>query len=126
MIDLAIATSPKFAGIRGMFGAESFFPAVKVTNKEGGQDETTEKNRAMLLELVRQRVPPEVMGDDIVDSAIGYSGGVVRELVRILQYAVFEAEGKATRIHMDAALGSPVVDTRAASTDRRSSGYERW
>jgi len=44
VIDLAIATSPKFAAIRGMFGAESFFPAVKVTNKEGGQDQTTQKS----------------------------------------------------------------------------------
>jgi len=43
------------------------------------------------------------MEDDTVQRAICYSGGVVRELVRILQYAVFEAKGKAMRIHVDAA-----------------------
>lgn len=103
LIDLSIATSPKFAAIRGKFGAESFFPAIKVVNKAGGEDETARNNCAILSELVRLRVPPEIMEDDTVQRAICYFGGVVRELVRILQYAVFEAKGKAMRIHVDAA-----------------------
>ena len=103
VIDLAIATSPKFAAIRGKFGAESFFPAIKIVNKKGDEDDTTRNNRAILVELVRRRIPAEIMDDDTLMQAIVYSGGVVRELVRILNYAVFEAKGRARPIHVEAA-----------------------
>lgn len=43
------------------------------------------------------------MDDNNVTRCIGYSGGVVRELMCILQYGVFEAKGRVMGIHVEAA-----------------------
>lgn len=50
----------------------------------------------------------ELIDDHALDEAIAMSGGVVRELIRIMNEAIFNAQGKVHKDHVDHA----VIDIR--------------
>lgn len=94
VIDVSIATSTKFSIIKSKFGGEEFFPAIKIREKNSTQSDVTKQNVKMLMELARKRIPEEDIDEAALIRAIESSGGVVRELIRMLQYAVFNAKGR--------------------------------
>jgi len=100
VVDLSLATSTDYPAIRAKFSAEEFFPAVKIRDKAGEIAEACRPARATLQELVCKRIPEDEIEPDALALAIDSCGGVVRELVRLLQYAVFEARGKVRRMHV--------------------------
>ncbi|ETX01538.1 MAG: hypothetical protein ETSY1_07040 [Candidatus Entotheonella factor] len=73
---------------------ESFrLPMIKV--KEKGVHETLVQPMEKLRELVTNRVSPELFEDQLtIDYLIEYSGGHVRDLIRLLMYALREAQGQ--------------------------------
>ncbi len=102
-IDVSLATSSIYAAIKSKFNGEEFFPAIKIFEKEKNIPPTpsTEKNITMLIQLIRKRIAESFLEDDTLKLAITKSGGVIRELIRILRYAVFNAKGKINRDHID-------------------------
>ncbi|MCP4132474.1 MAG: hypothetical protein GY754_15990 [bacterium] len=92
VIDLSITTSSKYPAIRGKFDAEEFFPAVKIMEKDNKT--INEKNMKIFKEIAGKRIPGEFIDDEVLAEAVICSGGVIREFLRILNYAVFNAKGK--------------------------------
>jgi hypothetical protein len=99
VIDVAIATSPKFTAIRAKFGDESFFPAIKVRDRNNKIDTTSKQNRAILVDLIHVRIPEQLIDDKAMKLAIEFCGGVVRELIRLLRMAIFHARGGKVMSH---------------------------
>src|SRR3990172_6779438 len=104
MVDTAISCSSKFPVIRANIGGEEFFPAIKVTERDGSLSANIDRNRRILRELALRRMSAELIEDQALKKAIEMSGGVVRELVRILQEAIFNARGKVREDHVDHAV----------------------
>jgi energy-coupling factor transporter ATP-binding protein EcfA2 len=103
MIDTSISCSSKYATIVNKIGIEEFFPAIKLKEMDGTESQATGKNLQMLLELARKRMPGEFIEDAVLIKAAEMSGGVVREFIRILQEAIFYAEGKVQSEHIEQA-----------------------
>ncbi len=104
MVDTSLSCSSKYATIVGKIGHEEFFPAIKTIERDGSTSATTKANQRMLRELVRQRAGKEFFPDTALNKAVEMSGGVVRELIRILQEAMFRARGRVRNNHVDEAV----------------------
>ncbi|MFA5353476.1 MAG: P-loop NTPase fold protein [Thermodesulfovibrionales bacterium] len=94
VIDVSLSTSSQYRAISAKFNGEEFFPAVKIRERDSRETDRTKRNVAILQELVSKRVPPELIDGPVLKMAIDYSGGVVRELIRILQQAILNATGR--------------------------------
>ena len=101
VIDVSISTSSKYASIISRFNGGEFFPAIKVIEKNSTNSDKTRENRAILKDLILKRIPPEMIDEEALVDAIKLSGGVVRELIRILQYAILNAKGKIGNDNVD-------------------------
>lgn len=104
MIDTSLSCSSKYAAIVAKIGGEEFFPAVKTRERDGTESQTTRANIEMLKRLVRKRGGTDFLEDGALSKAVEMSGGVVRELVRILQEVIFHARGNARQDHVDYAI----------------------
>jgi energy-coupling factor transporter ATP-binding protein EcfA2 len=108
VVDVSLSTSSKYSIIQSKLGEEEFFPAIKVLEKDGKTSEATEKNVKTLKRLVWERIPKDYISDVTPDDALEYvirlSGGVVRELIRLLNHAIFNAEGKIEKDNVSYAL----------------------
>ena len=104
MVDTAISCSSKFPVIKANIGDEEFFPAIKVIEQNNSFSPTTNANRKMLRELVLRRISEELIEEQALKRATEMSGGVVRELIRILQEAIFNARGRVREDHVDYAV----------------------
>ena len=102
MVDLSLATHPRFRTVQDKFSAE-LFPALKLQEKDGGQSSGSRANRDTLGRVLDHRVPRALIADPARSAAIELSGGVVRELIRLLQYAVFHAKSTIEPRHIDQA-----------------------
>lgn len=101
IVDTAISCSHKYPIIRSNIGGGEFFPAIKMTERDGSSSCETNGNREMLRELVLKRIDKEFIEGKALEKAVVMSGGVVRELVRILQSAIFKARGTVREDHID-------------------------
>jgi hypothetical protein len=104
MMGTSISCSSKYAVIVGKIGAEEFFPAVKTLERDGTPSTATRANFETLRELVLKRGDEAFIDTKALSKAVEMSGGVVRELVRILQEAIFHAQGKVREDHIDYAV----------------------
>lgn len=104
MVDTSISCSSKYSVIRTNIGEEEFFPAIKIIEKDGKSSAVTKANCKMLGELVLKRISMDLIEDKALKKAIRMSGGVVRELVRIINEAIFNAKGKVREDHVDHAV----------------------
>jgi hypothetical protein len=101
VVDNAISCSSKLPIIRSNVGDPEFFPAIKVTERDGSSSPATNANSQMLRELVLKRMDKELIEKQALEKAVEMSGGVVRELVRLLRRAIFKARGKVREDHID-------------------------
>lgn len=103
VVDLSVSTYSEFPQIRSKFSGDEFFPAIKVRERDRSQSEDTKRYVAILAALAGRRVPAEFIDEEALARAIELTGGVVRELIRILNYAIFAAEGKIQLDHVEGA-----------------------
>lgn len=101
MVDTSVSCSSKYSAIRAKIGGEEFFPAIKVLERDASSSSITESNRKILRELVLRRMRKELIEDNALQEAIKMSGGVVRELILILNEAIFNARGKVQKDHVN-------------------------
>lgn len=95
VLDISLSNSAKFPAIRAKFSEGEFFPAVKVFDRDGNvRGPGVDDYRAIIRELVLKRIPASLIEPDALEEAITLSGGVTRELVRLLNHAIFKARGK--------------------------------
>ena len=104
VVDTSLSCFPKYSIIVNQIGKEEFFPALKLIEKNGEESEASRKNKQLLVQLISKRIPDEFITDDAKNEAIEMSGGVVRELIRILQEAVFRAQGRINKDHVSYAV----------------------
>jgi len=102
--DTSLSCFPKYSIIVNQIGKEEFFPALKIIEKDGSQSKITEKNFQLLSRLISKRIPDENIAPEAKKKAIEMSGGVVRELIRILQEAIFQAQGRINMDHVNHAI----------------------
>ncbi|MEW5987275.1 MAG: hypothetical protein AB1791_11615 [Chloroflexota bacterium] len=79
--------SPEFEGIRDR---AIFLPNVKL-HPQGEPDSRDPEGYYTLRMFVHQRMQPELINDEALDLAAKTSGGVFRELARVMRYAVDRA-----------------------------------
>lgn len=95
VLDISLSNSAKYPAIRAKFNDSEFFPAVKVFERNGDIHSTeVEKYRTIIRKLVKKRIPARLINPEALEDAITLSGGVTRELVRLLNHAIFIAHGK--------------------------------
>lgn len=108
--------SPRFAGVRGRFPVREF-PNVKL-HKQGNREQRDEAGYQAMREVVYRRLraldlePDEILDPTALDMLIKNSGGIMRDLIRMVREATTNAEiaGKG-QIDQDAAEKA-VVDWR--------------
>jgi len=81
-VPIALHYSPKFKTVINTFGISKFFPNVRTFHKDGKRDEDA-TNR--LKDFVFKRIEESLIETDALEFAIEQSGGVARELIRIMQ-----------------------------------------
>jgi GTPase SAR1 family protein len=100
VLDTSLSCSTKYPAIRGRFSDEEFFPAVRVADPDGSE----KPDKVEVLEkLMRLRVGEDIIPNALLHELCKLSGGVVRELVRLAREAVFQAQGRVDRTHVDLA-----------------------
>lgn len=104
VVDTSISCSSNYSIIVNKIGKERFFPAVKIKEKDGTSSNTTRQNHKMLRKLVFKRMPEDFIEKDALEKVIDMSGGVVRELIRIIQHALFFARGKVSEDDVEKAI----------------------
>jgi len=102
VVDTSVSCSAKYPIVKSRFGDERFFPAVQVEDRAG---RVKPDRIEVLRELIRKRVPAEIIPDPELDQLSKLSGGLVRELVRLAREAVFLAHGRVEPKHV---LGAAV------------------
>jgi len=91
VIDKAVACSGHFSAITTRLGAARAFPAYKIEEASGGQSEITIRNRVLLTELVKLRLPEECISPEALTRIVELGGGHFRETLRIAREAVLKA-----------------------------------
>ncbi len=104
IIDTSLSCFDDYPITVSTIGKEWFFSAVKIQEKDGGSSKDTEINWEILQNLVHKRIPKKFIEKKALEKAIKMSGGVVRELIRILEKATFSAKGKIREDHIDYAV----------------------
>lgn len=92
---IALKNSDKFVQIIQNFDKVCMHPNIKIMSLDGSPYENGEK---ILEEIVSKRAPLELIDDDALKYIIKMSGGVVRELIRIIRDSSIRAitKGKNT------------------------------
>jgi len=104
---------PEFQAIRDQ---AVFLPNIKL-HSQGKAKQLDEKGYATLQDAVGRRMDPALIAEDALKFAVAMSGGVFRELVRILRNAVDRA--------LEAGRERIVLDDVAASTAEIRGEYRR-
>ncbi|HET90451.1 MAG TPA: hypothetical protein ENN99_06910 [Chloroflexi bacterium] len=90
--------SPQFEAIRDQ---AVFLPNVKLHPRRRA-DERDADGYCTMADFVHRRVHPDLIAQDALDEAIQISGGVFREMCRVMRYAIGRARVKAaSRIELD-------------------------
>lgn len=79
---VALKNDEKFSQIVINFDKVSIHPNVKIMNKDGS---TYKKGEKILIEIINRRAPLELVEKDALEYIIRMSGGLVRELIRIIR-----------------------------------------
>lgn len=79
---VALKNDEKFSQIVINFDKVSMHPNVKIMDKDGS---TYKKGEKILIEIVSKRAPLELIEKDALEYIIRMSGGLVRELIRIIR-----------------------------------------
>lgn len=87
-VPTALLYSSDFHLAKGNFAKSFLLPNVKITSKDGGKDSQHWKT---MEEVVRRRLDRRLIDDDALQLAVKMSGGVVRELIRLMQGACGKA-----------------------------------
>jgi hypothetical protein len=98
-VPIALHYSMEFRQALSNFGTSYFLPNIRVRLRAGGPDQ---EGYQQLRELVSKRMELRLIDEDALKAAIEASGGVVRELVRILGDGCVKAlHRKRPRITLD-------------------------
>ncbi|MCP4129874.1 MAG: hypothetical protein GY754_02550 [bacterium] len=104
VVDLSVSTSSKYKVILSKLSGREFFPAIKLLEKDGKDSAATEKNMNIFTELIKKRVEGDFaafINDDALEKAIAFSGGVVREFIRLLNNSILKARGMINIVHVE-------------------------
>ncbi len=91
VVNMDVVCSGKYPAILNKIGFGETFPALKVLNRNAEASPDTQKYRSIISRIFKKRINPKLMSDEVLESLILLSGGIVREAVRIANYAVFHA-----------------------------------
>ncbi|MCQ3980739.1 MAG: hypothetical protein DPW09_45645 [Anaerolineae bacterium] len=69
----------------GQFLEIHYMPMFRVHTKEGAPEPPDSPYVAILREIVYRRVSPDLFDDGVVEAAINMTGGVLRELIRVIR-----------------------------------------
>jgi energy-coupling factor transporter ATP-binding protein EcfA2 len=69
----------------GQFLEIHYMPMFRVHTKEGAPEPADSPYVAILREIVYRRVSPDLFDDGVVEAAINMTGGVLRELIRVIR-----------------------------------------
>lgn len=69
----------------GQFLEQHYMPMFSVRKKEGGPASPDSDDVRTLREIIYRRVHPSLFEDGVVDAAIGMTGGILRELIRVIR-----------------------------------------
>jgi hypothetical protein len=95
--------APEFQAIRD---AAVFLPNIKL-HPQGDPRQPNEQGYETLHQVVQRRMRPQLMADQALDSAASMSGGVFRELIRIMRNALDRAvEAGHERVELDDVAGA--------------------
>ncbi|HTW91961.1 MAG TPA: hypothetical protein VMH22_09655 [bacterium] len=94
VVDTSVSCFRDFAAISNKLGGEEFFPGVIV--QPVGDTPGTPKEQ-VLCQVLSERVSDAVIPEDCRLMLARLSGGVVRELLRLAQHAVFFGKGTVSR-----------------------------
>ena len=94
VVDTSVSCFRDFAAIANKLGGEEFFPGVIV--QPNGHTPATDREK-VLCEVLSERVPDAVIPETCRLELARLSGGVVRELLRLAQHAVFFGKGTVGR-----------------------------
>ena len=86
---IALRRSAEFKEISNYYSATYTLRNFKVEHKNGEPDEA---GRAALRQILLNRLEPNLLGEDALESLINYSGGLPRELIRFARDACVEAD----------------------------------
>jgi len=86
-VPIALLYSKEFILVKGNFSESFSLPNVKIKERNGGPTEHWET----MSQVVRCRLDPALIDNDALALAVEMSGGLVRELVRIMQGACRKA-----------------------------------
>jgi len=112
---IALRYSNDYAQIRNNFQYDFKLPNIKINHRDGTADEV---GRATLTELVLKRADPALFAPGAIDSAVDWCGGLVVDLVRLIQGALLQAivdqSSQVTKEMVDAVAAEIRSDFRAA------------
>ncbi len=111
-VPTSLIYSPEGRPVESLFGAPNFVPLVKLAEKDG---KPFDPGLNALREIIYKRATPELFDPGVVDRLCEFSGGHVRDLVRLLRSACHEAR-------------EAPVTTAAASRacQELTRGFARW
>lgn len=87
-VPTALLYSGKYNVVRESFNPQFVLPNFKIKEKSGGRNDA---GWAKMREIAERRLDPRLIQSQALDFAVEMSGGVVRELVRIVQGAASRA-----------------------------------
>jgi hypothetical protein len=79
---IALKNDEKFSQIGINFDKVSMHPNIKIMNKDGS---TYKEGEKILIDVISKRAPLELIEKDAMEYIIRMSGGLVRELIRIIR-----------------------------------------
>ncbi|MFH1859895.1 MAG: hypothetical protein ABH870_02610 [bacterium] len=92
-VPIALHYSVEFRQIAGNFGTTYFFPNIRLHHRDGSEDEN---GFDTMKKFVTNRMEQCLIEDEALKETIAFSGGIVRELCRIMRNSCIDAlsEGK--------------------------------
>jgi hypothetical protein len=92
VVDKALACSGRFSSFGVRAGATLPFPAFKVVERDGGKDTAkTRENRRLLADLVKRRLPEDLVEEAALQRILDLGGGICRETLYVAREATFSA-----------------------------------
>ncbi len=85
---VALRYSNEFPLLRASYSGTYHLPNLSLRHRDGTRDDS---GWAAARDVIRRRVAPAVIPDNTLDAAISCTGGVVRDLIQLLQEAVTAA-----------------------------------
>ncbi len=87
-VPIALHYSPRFKTVINTFGINRFFPNIRLSHKDGKRDGDAFKK---MEGFICKRMDKSLIEDDALELAIQNSGGIIREIVRIMQESCIKA-----------------------------------